>query len=349
MQQIQAVPPPPPPPPPSSSPSSLGCGGLLKSRYGLIQTPNFPHRFATPIECVWIIDASELPATAQGNVSIVVYLTQLYVLGGLKFTEYMYYSDDFKVPAHRVFTLTEDDVTQVTWMQFNSQYLEIRFHMASLDGTHLRALDRLLDVYGFNITYEVQHEVKATQCNTLQCRFLGDCFASADYSSYNCACFPGFSGSDCGHGPLCTDAHTNICQNGGTCKHIGDAAITCHCPTGYKGTKCEIPEINETTQGCIGNASASNCHRACEFDNNNAGNSISSSSSSNGNSYFSLKGNRNAARSGKTRYEVTMRLGANLTGYYRNSEREQLAGVMERQAQRFYHRYCPDHHNGQTT
>ncbi|KAH8405195.1 hypothetical protein KR222_008326, partial [Zaprionus bogoriensis] len=317
--------------------SSVGCGGLHKSRYGLIQTPNFPHRFATPIECVWIIDASELPATAQGNVSIVVYLTQLYVLGGLKFTEYMYYSDDFKVPAHRVFSLTEDDVTQVTWLQFNSQYLEIRFTMASLDGTHLRALDRLLDVYGFNITYEVQHEVKQTQCNTLQCRFLGDCYASADFSSYGCACFAGFSGSDCGHGPLCTDAHTNICQNGGTCKHIGDAAITCHCPAGYKGTKCEIPEINETTQGCIGNSSASNCHRACEFDNNSFGSSPGSASGSGFSSssgYFSAKGNRNAARSGKTRYEVTMRLGANLTGYYRNSEREQLAGVMERQLTR---------------
>ncbi|XP_030243195.1 uncharacterized protein LOC108658133 [Drosophila navojoa] len=323
----------------SSISSSSGCGGLLKSRYGLIQTPNFPHRFATPIECVWIIDASELPATAQGNVSIVVYLTQLYVLGGLKFTEYMYYSDDFKVPAHRVFSLTEEEVTQVTWLQFNSQYLEIRFTMATLDGTHLRALDRLLDVYGFNITYEVQHEVKATQCNTLQCRFLGDCYASADYSSYACACFPGFSGSDCGHGPLCTDAHTNICQNGGICKHIGDAAITCHCPSGYKGTKCEIPEIVEATQGCIGNASVSNCHRACEFDNGNNYNSNSNNNNNNGASSTSLsilnaRGNRNAARSGKTRYEVTMRLGANLTGYYRNAEREQLAGVMERQLSR---------------
>ncbi|XP_030377183.1 uncharacterized protein LOC115626071 [Scaptodrosophila lebanonensis] len=305
----------------TSSLSTSSCGGLLKSRYGLIQTPNFPHRFATPIECVWIIDASDLPSTAQSNVSIIVYLTQLYVLGGLKFTEYMYYSDDFKVPAHRIFTLTEDDATQVTWLQFNSQYLEIRFTMSTLDGTHLRALDRLLDVYGFNITYEVQHEVKATQCNTLQCRFLGDCYASADYSSYGCACFAGFSGSDCGHGPLCQDVQTNVCQNGGTCKHIGDAAITCHCPPGYKGTKCEIPEINETTQGCIGNASANNCHHACDFDN-----------TSNGFSLF--KSSRTAARSGKTRYEVAMRLGANLTGYYRHAEREQLAGVMERQLTR---------------
>ncbi|XP_033170328.1 uncharacterized protein LOC117147518 [Drosophila mauritiana] len=309
----------------SYSSSSPGCGGMLKARHGNIQTPNFPHRFATPIECVWIIDASDMPPQGQANVSIVVYLTQLYVLSGLKFTEYMYYSDDFKVPAHRVFTLTEDDVTQVTWVQFHSQYLEIRFTMATLDGTHLRALDRLLDVYGFNITYEVQNDVKTTQCNTLQCRFLGDCYASEDYSSYGCSCFPGFSGSDCGHGPLCKDLHTNVCQNGGTCKHIGDAAITCHCPKGFKGTRCEIPEINETTQGCTSNSSSIECHQACDFD--NFGRSISPP----GQSYSTPKGNRNAARSGKTRYEVTMRLGANLTGYYRHADREQLSGVMERQ------------------
>ncbi|XP_034134213.1 uncharacterized protein LOC117587522 [Drosophila guanche] len=306
--------------------SSAGCGGLLKARSGIIQTPSFPLRFATPIECVWIIDASDL-AVSQGkeNVSIVVYLTQLYVLSGLKLTEFMYYSDDFRVPAHRVFTLTEDEVTQVSWVQFHSPYLEIRFTMATLDGTHLRALDRLLDVYGFNITYEVQHEVKQTQCNTLQCRFLGNCYASADYGSYGCACFPGFSGSDCGHGPLCQDIHTNVCQNGGTCKHIGDAAITCHCPVGYKGTRCEIPEIKRTTQGCTINASSIDCHQACNFDNYNGATSSSSQS------YSVLRSSPSSARSGKTRYEVTMRLGANLTGYYRYAEREQLSGVMERQ------------------
>ncbi|KAH8334237.1 hypothetical protein KR059_007883 [Drosophila kikkawai] len=309
----------------SSGAGSSGCGGMLRARHGVIQTPNFPHRFGTPIECVWIIDASDLPSTGQ-NVSIVVYLTQLYVLSGLKFTEYMYYSDDFKVPAHRVFTLTEDDVTQATWVQFHSQYLEIRFTMATLDGTHLRALDRLLDVYGFNITYEVQNEVKTSLCNALQCRFLGDCYATADYSSYGCACFPGFSGSDCGHGPLCQDLHTNVCQNGGTCKHIGDAAITCHCPKGFKGTRCEIPEINETTQGCTSNTSSIDCHQACDFDSFSRIGSMPP-----GQRYSAVKTNRNLARSGKTRYEVTMRLGANLTGYYRHADRDQLSGVMERQ------------------
>uniref|UniRef100_A0A1I8PU15 Uncharacterized protein n=1 Tax=Stomoxys calcitrans TaxID=35570 RepID=A0A1I8PU15_STOCA len=299
----------------SSSPASTlaahNCGGVLKARHGIIHTPNFPHKFATPIECVWVIDASELMPHHNGlNTSIVVYLTQLYVLGGLKFTEYMYYSDDYKVPAHRVFTLTEDDVTQVAWIQFNSQYLEIRFHMTTLDGTHLRALDRLLDVYGFNITYEVE-PVKSYQCNTLQCRFLGHCYAKEDYSSYYCSCFPGFSGQDCGRGPLCEDPHTNICQNGGTCKHIGDAAITCHCPSGFKGTKCEIPDISAVTMGCTSDSSALDCHRECDFENSkDLGLSL-------------LKTSRTSARSGKTRYEVTIRLGANLTAFYRNIDHEQ--------------------------
>lgn len=157
------------------------CGGVLNSPNGVIQTPNFPHKFSTPIECVWIIDASNaVKDSFHQNASIVVYLTQLYVLSGLKFTEYMYYSDDYKVPAHSVFTLTEGDITKVAWIQFNSQYLEISFQMSSLDGTHLRALDRLLDVYGFNITYEMA-PLKPYQCSTLQCRFLGHCYAHHDF------------------------------------------------------------------------------------------------------------------------------------------------------------------------
>lgn len=31
-----------------------------------------------------------------------------------------------------------------------------------------------------------------------------------------CACFEGYSGSDCGAGPLCP--RTNMCKNGGTCR-----------------------------------------------------------------------------------------------------------------------------------
>ncbi|EAT33619.1 AAEL014100-PA [Aedes aegypti] len=163
---------------PSLSASSHLCGGTLTASHGIIQTPNFPERFPVPISCTWIIDASTV---VGNNVSIVVYLTQQYVLSGLRFTEYMYYSEDYKVPSMNVFELSEDDVTNVPWIKFNSPYLEIRFTMDNLYGTHLRALDRLLDVYGFNITYEVD-TVKQYQCNALQCRFLGNCYAKQDFS-----------------------------------------------------------------------------------------------------------------------------------------------------------------------
>uniref|UniRef100_A0A1A9UPM5 CUB domain-containing protein n=1 Tax=Glossina austeni TaxID=7395 RepID=A0A1A9UPM5_GLOAU len=300
----------------SSTSSLLGvkasprvCGGVLNSRNGVIQTPNFPHKFSTPIECVWIIDASNaVKDSFHRNASIVVYLTQLYVLSGLKFTEYMYYSDDYKVPAHSVFTLTEGDITKVAWIQFNSQYLEISFQMSSLDGTHLRALDRLLDVYGFNITYEMA-PLKPYQCSALQCRFLGHCYAHHDF------------------------------------RHIGDAAITCHCLPGYKGTRCEVPEISERTMAhiivhafralvvlivamvlyamiltpisakmvayasCTTNLSALTCHRQCDFENLQEKISVS-------------KANKFIARAGKTRYEATIRSGTNLTNFYQHHGNE---------------------------
>uniref|UniRef100_A0A1B0AT93 CUB domain-containing protein n=1 Tax=Glossina palpalis gambiensis TaxID=67801 RepID=A0A1B0AT93_9MUSC len=289
----------------SSTSSLLGgkaspriCGGVLNSRNGVIQTPNFPHKFSTPIECVWIIDASNaVKDSFHHNASIVVYLTQLYVLSGLKFTEYMYYSDDYKVPAHSVFTLTEGDITKVAWIQFNSQYLEISFQMTSLDGTHLRALDRLLDVYGFNITYEMA-PLKPYQCSTLQCRFLGHCYARHDFSNIpqrwtelgKPETFIGEEQLDVG-------------------RHIGDAAITCHCLPGYKGTRCEIPEISERTMGCTTNLSALTCYRQCDFENLQEKISIS-------------RANKFIGRAGKTRYEATIRSGTNLTNFYQHHGNE---------------------------
>ncbi|XP_062546548.1 uncharacterized protein LOC134212578 [Armigeres subalbatus] len=304
---------------PSLSASSHLCGGTLTATHGVIQTPNFPDRFPVPISCTWIIDASTV---VGNNVSIVVYLTQQYVLSGLRFTEYMYYSEDYKVPSMNVFELSEDDVTDVPWIKFNSPYLEIKFFMDNLYGTHLRALDRLLDVYGFNITYEVD-AVKQYQCNALQCRFLGNCYAKQNFSSYYCDCYPGFSGIDCGYGPLCRDSH--ICENGGTCKHIGDNAVTCICPSGFKGNKCEISEYDEIT-GCNLDNGSEGCFRQCIYDEDGAkgackcDQSISSSSR------------------GRAKYEVTVRLtNASHFELNENGERqlnENSATLLEKQINR---------------
>lgn len=155
------------------------CGGTLKAARGIIQTPNFPNKFNVPITCIWIIDSTAVPTA---NVSIVVYFTQQYVLSGLTFTEYVYYDPDYQVKSQQSsFEWNEDAVTQVAWVRFSSPYLVIKFTMENLHGTHLRALDRLLDVYGFNITYEID-AVKPYQCNALKCRFLGHCYAAHDFS-----------------------------------------------------------------------------------------------------------------------------------------------------------------------
>lgn len=162
--------------------STTTCGGILNATRGVIQTPNFPDKFPVPIQCTWLIDAS---AINKRNVSIIVYFTQQFVLSGLKFTQYAYYSDDIKVKSDNApFEINEHVVTQNPWVRFNSQYLEIKFSMDNLYGTHLRALDRLLDVYGFNITYEVDENVKPYQllCSSLLCRCLGQCYATPNFS-----------------------------------------------------------------------------------------------------------------------------------------------------------------------
>lgn len=154
------------------------CGGFLTAQSGVIQTPNFPHRFQVPITCTWIIDGSLF--LDHPNKSIIVYLTQQYVTSGLHFKEYMYYSDDYKVPSDAELNIKEENVTQITHVQSSSPFLEIQFSMDSLYGTNLRAMDHLLDVYGFNITYEID-TLKPYQCNTKKCSFLGNCFAEKDF------------------------------------------------------------------------------------------------------------------------------------------------------------------------
>lgn len=157
----------------------IPCGGLLTEKQGIIQTPNFPNPFNVPISCVWIIDASLF--WGSPNTSVFVYLTQQYVLSGLTFKEYMYYSEDFKVPSEMETVVKEENATRTASVQSNSPFLEIRFQLDNLYGTHLRVMDHLLDVYGFNITYEVDTPI-AYQCNPMRCSFLGECLATKNYS-----------------------------------------------------------------------------------------------------------------------------------------------------------------------
>ncbi|XP_063975979.1 uncharacterized protein LOC135161914 isoform X2 [Diachasmimorpha longicaudata] len=226
------------------------CGGHLMSPRGIIQTPNFPGPFSVPIKCRWVIDASDIPF---GNSSIVIYLTQLYVYKGLKFTEYAYYeSDSTNFGATLIKKVTERNVFEYRWLKTYRPYLVIDFKLDRLEGNHVRVLHDLLDVYGFNVTYEVtEADAKSNSCTVRDCSFAGNCILDPTYESFSCQCFEKFSGEKCSHGPLCIDdKRENMCRNGGTCKHIGAEAVRCLCSPGYTGNSCEIPVLNDTQGDC---------------------------------------------------------------------------------------------------
>ncbi|XP_073983302.1 uncharacterized protein isoform X3 [Rhodnius prolixus] len=232
------------------------CGGLLTRDRGLLHTPGFPRPFQVPLKCRWVIDSSMQPTQP---VSIVVYLTQLFVTTGLTFTEYAYYEPDspnYQLEPKILHTVTEENVAITTRVATNTSFLVVEFNMDRLEGNHLRASDGLLEVYGLNITY-IMHlgtgKIPDYSCTAAKCSMLGHCYASLDYSSFWCACFPGFTGPNCKQGPLCR-RDMDVCRNGATCRHVGANDIQCDCAPGYVGKYCEkyyVPSDCKQQNGCI--------------------------------------------------------------------------------------------------
>ncbi|XP_046478067.1 uncharacterized protein [Neodiprion pinetum] len=236
--------------------SDSSCGGRLTASRGVILTPNFPGPFEVPIKCRWVIDASDLLAE---NGSITVYLTQLYVYKGLTFTEYAYYeSESSNLGATRIQEVTESNIFDFRWLKTFRPILVIDFGLDRLEGNHVRVLNGLLNVFGFNITYEMSGgPTNPKSCSVKDCSYSGSCFVAANYSTFSCECFDGFTGADCSNGPLCLDDQQHpVCQNGATCRHVGAEAIRCHCADGFTGNYCEVqaPQRSAkdcTDQGCV--------------------------------------------------------------------------------------------------
>ncbi|XP_074102898.1 uncharacterized protein LOC141529984 [Cotesia typhae] len=245
---------------------SKPCGDYLTSSRGIISTPNFPGQFSVPIKCRWVIDATEirLSSTNSDNTTIVVYLTQLYVYKGLRFTEYAYYDSPESTNFGPIILkdVTEGNVFDNITLETNRPFLVIEFELERLEGNHIRVLHDLLDVYGFNITYEITspEEINTDSCSVKNCSFAGNCIVDTSFSEFKCLCFNEFSGIDCSNGPLCNSDnninvnHQNsICHNGGTCSHIGAEFVKCHCRSGYTGNYCEIPIIADTSEMTVTN------------------------------------------------------------------------------------------------
>lgn len=206
------------------TPTPSKCGGIYRAPKGVIQTPDFPRRFHTPIDCEWIIDASHYDSdnnarsAMTSDRSIVVYLTQVYVKRGLTFS-------DYDQPNG---TEAEIDVNSsiVTYVQSYANYLVIRLHLDSVVGTHMRVLYNFLDVYGLNITYEITTNIRNDSCKISTCGFLGYCYYN--FENFFCDCLPGFEGPSCSEGPksLCVRNGVRACENS-TCKHVGEKFYVC--------------------------------------------------------------------------------------------------------------------------
>lgn len=161
--------------------TEVSCGDHLTAPRGVIQTPNFPRSFPVPIKCRWVIDVSDIPAI---NSSIVVYLTQVYVYKGLSFTEYAYYeSESMNFGAMLVKEITEGNLFKYKLFKTFRPFLVIEFELDRLEGNHVRVLNNLLDVYGFNITYQMTEDVpNSDSCSVQDCSYTGNCLVSADYT-----------------------------------------------------------------------------------------------------------------------------------------------------------------------
>lgn len=158
------------------------CGGHLTSRRGIISTPQFPSAFPVPIHCRWILDSSAMADSS--NHSIIVYLSQLYAYRGLSFTEYAYYeSEAVSFGPASLETINEGNVFELGWLRTFRPYLVVEFSLERLEGSHVRVLDKLLDVYGFNLTYEIiEGQENPTACSLRECSFTGNCLLASDYA-----------------------------------------------------------------------------------------------------------------------------------------------------------------------
>lgn len=147
---------------------------------GVITTPEFPGPFPVPIDCEWVIQADQAVGGTDGTI-IEVYFTQLFVTDGLTITEYSQYPMVFRYATGReVFNKSHIQYGQS--MLTTLPYLVIRFRLDRLEGNHIRVHDDLMDVYGFNITYEMRPTGNERQdvCSLYFCSYSGNCLGNSD-------------------------------------------------------------------------------------------------------------------------------------------------------------------------
>jgi hypothetical protein len=70
--------------------------------------------------------------------------------------------------------------------RIKARYLEVQVNLHESFNANLRVERRLMDVYGFNITYEIQpngSRIRPDTCNAVNCTFNGHCYVNHNYRS----------------------------------------------------------------------------------------------------------------------------------------------------------------------
>lgn len=197
----------------------IDCGGVFEEPRGVLTTPNFPGPYPAPIYCEWLIKA---PIDGSKNFKIVLYLTQNYMKDSLYLTSYDYFQDT-STYVGRVFH------GQIDWQSADivvshQRFLLVQLGTHTIANRHLRVIDHLLDVHGFNITYEILDstaDLREKTCSVKNCSYLGNCEVSANFENFSCRCFDEFFGDSCQYGPSCDPKNgINMCLNGGECRYV---------------------------------------------------------------------------------------------------------------------------------
>lgn len=239
------------------------CDNLIKNkRFGLITSPFFPNPFPLPIYCRWIIDLSSF-ASKTDNQSLIIYLNEIYVKKGLKFTEYSFFLDEN----------LNIDKNELQFINFNSnysfiftkkKYLVIQFQIDEQIHPNLQArvLNSPVNYNGFNLTFELTNRSLVKDqfdskeiCSFKKCNFNGRCKID-NLFKFNCECFSNYHGEFCEFGPSCdpfkVNNNVNNCLNGGSCIYSNDLVrIKCKCPENYSGQYCEKPQFNSQFNGNV--------------------------------------------------------------------------------------------------
>lgn len=165
------------------------CRHFLNARVGTLTTPNFPAAFPVPFVCSWIINATGFEPESY----IALYLTQMYLTRGVQAVQYAFRNETHALGRRELDELHTLRPRPYSVYRIKARYLEVLVNLDEVVNANLRVEHRLMDVYGFNITYEIQpsaSRMRNDTCNAVNCTFNGHCYANRDYRYDTCPPFP---------------------------------------------------------------------------------------------------------------------------------------------------------------